>query len=340
MKQNLEHILNELKASLSKVATSAECQNLKVKVLGKSGSLTEILKNLKDVPSAERPVLGSLINTAKTQAEEWITEKETSLKKQETQVKLMSEKVDVTLSKRGRERGNLHPLSLDLIKLCNVMKGLGFSQIDGPEIDLDKFNFELVNLPKDHPARDMQDTFYITENILLRTQTSNAQPRAMQNIKLPFKAFCPGRCFRRDEYDATHTPSFFQFEGIYIDEKVSMVDLKATLDAVARQIMGEDVKIKLRGSYFPFTEPSVEGDIVCSVCMGKGCSACKNTGGFELFGAGMIHPKVLEMNGIDSKKYSGFAFGFGFDRVVKNHYKIPYSRLMYENDIRFLKQFR
>lgn len=340
MKQKLESILSELEAELKKITTSAQCQTLKVKVLGKSGILTEILKGLKDVSADERPVFGSLINNAKVKAEEWINQKETALKKQETQTKLMNEKVDVTLSKLSRERGNLHPLSLDLIKICNIMTGFGFSQIDGPEIDFDKFNFELVNLPEDHPARDMQDTFYITKNILLRTQTSNAQPRAMQNLKPPFKVFSPGRCFRRDEYDATHTASFFQFEGIYIDEKVSMVDLKTLLDGIAKQIMGETMTVQFRSSYFPFTTPSVEGDIVCSVCMGKGCPACKNEGRFELLGAGLIHPNVLEMNGIDSKKYSGFAFGFGFDRVVKNHYKIPDSRLMYENDIRFLKQFK
>ena len=207
-------------------------------------------------------------------------------------------------------------------------------------MEYDKYNFELLNIPKNHPARDMQDTLYITNSILLRSQTSNTQPRAMEKLKPPFKVFSVGRVFRRDEIDATHTPAFYQLEGLYIDEKVSMADLKHTLTEILRALLGDDVNIRFRSSYFPFTEPSVEVDITCTLCGGKGCDACKHVGGFEILGAGMVHPKVLELNGIDSEKYTGYAFGFGFDRIPKSRYKIPYSKLMYEHDIRFLKSFR
>ncbi len=340
MQKKIDKIISDLKEDISKALSSRECQDLRIKNLGKNGLITDLLKELKEVPAQDKPKFGALINTCKTVAESIIAQKEEEYKKAELNVKLMQEKVDVTLDIPKRERGSLHPISADLIKMSGILTGLGFSQIDGPEMEYDKYNFELVNIPKDHPSRDMQDTYFITNEILLRTQTSNTQPRAMQKLQPPFKAFSMGRVFRKDEIDATHTPAFYQIEGIYIDEKVGMADLKGTLEKILKSFLGEGTKIRFRASFFPFTEPSVEVDATCNICNGKGCPACKGAGMYEILGAGMIHPKVLELNGIDSTKYSGYAFGFGFDRFPKMRYKIPYARLMFEHDVRFLRQFK
>lgn len=340
MQEKLNQILEYVKTNLTRCETVADIQPLKIEVLGKTGSLTSLFRCMKDVPADERQYVGQMLNNVKKEVEELITERETTFASTELEEKLLKEKIDVTLDLNAPQVGALHPVSIDFIKMCDILTGMGFSQIDGPEIELDKYNFELVNVPKDHPSRDMQDSLYITPEILMRTQTSNTQPRAMERIKPPFKVFSFGRVFRKDEIDATHTPAFHQLEGIYIDKKVSLADLKHDLSLILKQYLGESTKTKFRASFFPFTEPSVEVDAECNVCKGKGCPACKGTGQYEILGAGMIHPHVLEMNGIDPNEYSGYAFGFGFDRFPKMRYKIPNAKVMFENDIRFIEQFK
>lgn len=340
MKEQLQKIKSELIQDLDQCQDLNELGALRSKYLGKNSDITSLMKTLKDISADQKPIIGSLIHQTKQELDTLITEKEEYLKNIILNQKLQSEKIDVTIEKPFKEKGSIHPINLELQRLEKILTGMGFSQINGPEIDYDTYNFELVNVPKDHPARDMQDSLFITKDILLRTQTSNAQPRAMQTIKPPFKVFCAGRVFRKDEIDATHTPAFYQVEGIYIDKKVSMADLKSTITEILKEYLGEGTKTSFRSSYFPFTEPSVEVDAVCNICNGKGCPACKFVGGYEILGAGMIHPKVLEMNGIDSKKYSGYAFGFGFDRFPKMRYKIPYAKYMFEHDVRFLRQFK
>jgi phenylalanyl-tRNA synthetase alpha chain len=331
-----ENAIEEIKS----VQNLEQLNNFRVKYAGKQGLLTEVMRGMRDVKAEDRPRIGVLVNEVRTFIEGTIDDLEKRLNEEKINEKLSKEKIDVTLDKPKRPRGSLHPITIDLMRMSEILNGLGFSQIDGPEMEYDKYNFELVNIPKDHPTRDMQDTYYITNDILLRTQTSNTQPRAMETIKPPFKVYSMGRVFRRDEIDATHTPAFYQVEGIYIDEKVSMADLKNTIEIILNKYLGGETKTRFRSSFFPFTEPSVEVDATCNICNGKGCSACKFTGGYEILGAGMIHPKVLELNGIDSKKYSGFAFGFGFDRFPKMRYKIPFARMMFEHDVRFLRQFK
>lgn len=340
MEQNIKVVKDELESKLSEANSLIQIQELKNDFLGKNGKITELSKGMRDVPNDEKPKVGALIHEIKTYAEKVLGEKEKEIADVELNKKLLAESIDVSIDKKHRERGVYHPFTLEEKRLSEILLGMGFSQIDGPEIDLDLYNFELLNVPKDHPARDMQDTYYLTNDILLRTQTSNTQPRAMQNIKPPFKVFSCGMVFRKDDIDATHTASFNQLEGIYIDENVGLADLKSMLEKLIKEYYGDKAKIRFRSSFFPFTEPSVEVDMVCSNCGGKGCEACKGVGGFEILGAGMVHPNVLEANGIDSKKYSGYAFGLGFDRFVKDKYKVPFSPLFYENDVRFLKQFK
>ena len=340
MQQRINEILSYTKEKIEAIQTSAECQNLRVEILGKSGKLTELFRFMKEVPVEQKQAVGAMLNSAKQEAEKMIGSKETFLADKELNEKLMKEKIDVTLDMNTEDVGALHPVTIDFIRMGEILTGMGFSQIDGPEIELDKYNFELVNVPKDHPSRDMQDSLYITPEILMRTQTSNTQPRAMEKIKPPFKVFSFGRVFRKDEIDATHTPAFHQLEGIYIDKKVSLADLKHDLSLILKKYLGESTKTKFRASFFPFTEPSVEVDAECNVCKGKGCPACKGAGQYEILGAGMIHPHVLEMNGIDPEVYSGYAFGFGFDRFPKMRYKIPNAKVMFENDVRFIKQFK
>lgn len=340
MQNRINEILNYTKEKIETAKTSAEAQALRVEILGKSGKITELFRFMKEVPAEEKGKVGAMLNTAKVEAEKLISAKETFLADAELNEKLMKEKIDVTLDLNAEEVGALHPVTIDFIKMGEILTGMGFSQIDGPEIEWDKYNFELLNIPKDHPSRDMQDSLFITKDILMRTQTSNTQPRAMEKIKPPFKVFSFGRVFRKDEIDATHTPAFHQLEGIYIDKKVSLADLKHDLSLILKKYLGESTKTKFRASFFPFTEPSVEVDAECNVCKGKGCAACKGAGQYEILGAGMIHPHVLELNGIDPNEYSGYAFGFGFDRFPKMRYKIPNAKVMFENDIRFIKQFR
>ena len=290
----------------------------------------------------DRPKVGKIVNEAKAEIAQLIQQKNEELKAREMQQRLEREKIDVTLPGRQQPLGHLHPLTLTLERIKDIFFRMGFSVEEGPEIEKDYYNFEALNLPKDHPARDMQDSFYITEDILMRSQTSPVQARTMQKNEpnAPIRMIAPGRVYRRDEYDATHSPMFTQVEGLVIDEGITFADLKGTLELFLRQIFSEDVKVRLRPSFFPFTEPSTEVDISCVMCHGKGCKVCKGTGWLEILGAGMVHPHVLEMSGYDPKKVSGFAFGMGVERMTLLKYNIPNLRYLYEDDLRFLSQYR
>lgn len=342
MEEQLEKIREEAKKFLQeKVASLPELNELRVKYLGKKGELTSLLRALKDVSQEERPRLGQIVNTAREQIEELILKKKAELDKAELQRKLDEEKIDVTLPGRELPQGNLHPLTLTLNRIKNVFMDMGFSVEEGPEVERDYYNFEALNLPKDHPARDMQDSFYITEEILMRTQTSPVQARTMQahEPNTPIRMIAPGRVYRRDDYDATHSPMFTQVEGLVIDKGITFADLKGTLEVFLQKIFNENVGVRFRPSFFPFTEPSAEVDISCVMCHGKGCRVCKGTGWLEILGSGMVHPHVLEMSGYDPEKVSGFAFGLGVERIAMLSYGIDDLRLFYDNDLRFLKQF-
>ncbi len=315
----------------------SDLQNLKVSYLGKSGKLTALLKSIKDLPAEERPTFGAKVNELRNILEESFENRTEQLKKVEMQHKLNDEKVDVSLTST-MSWGALHPITLVENKMIELLVSMGFQVISGPEIETDYYNFQALNIPADHPARDMQDTFYITDNILLRTQTSAMQARLMEKQQPPIKMICPGKVFRSDS-DASHSPVFHQIEGLVVDENITLCDLKGTLEYIAANFFGPNTKVRFRPSFFPFTEPSVEVDLTCSNCGGKGCSLCKGTGWIEVLGAGMVNPVVLENCGIDSKKYTGYAFGWGVERIAMIKYGIPDIRLFYENDQRFLKQF-
>ncbi|MFA6859836.1 MAG: phenylalanine--tRNA ligase subunit alpha [Clostridia bacterium] len=339
MKEKIEQILQVFFQEILSVKSTVEAQNLKVKYLGKQGLLTSILRGMKDVSAEDRPIVGALVNEARQTIEEKIAELETNLSKQELEKALATESIDITEPAKKHEIGALHPLTRTFNKLIEACVELGFEVVSGPEIETDYYNFEALNVPKDHPARDMQDSFYLAQNIMLRTQTSSVQIHEMEKRKPPFKIVSPGKTYRVDN-DPTHTPMFHQFEGLVVDEKVSLVDLKSMLTNLLRMLFGENTKIRFRPSYFPFTEPSVEVDCTCPNCGGNGCTRCKGTGWMELLGAGMVNPKVLENCGIDSTKYSGFAFGPGVDRLAMVENKVPDLRMMFENDIRFLSQMK
>ncbi len=339
MKEKLENILN---ISLSEIEQSADLKELdaiRVKFLGKTGELTQILRGMKDVPAYERREIGTLANNVREQIEKAMSVKFASLENAELEAEMEKEKIDITEPSKGVKRGALHPLSVLNNKFMEICVEMGFTVIQGPEVETDYYNFEALNVPKNHPARDMQDTFFITDNILLRSQTSNMQVRAMETMKPPFKIVCPGRVYRNDN-DSSHSPIFNQFEALVIDENVGLKDLMLMIKEILKRLFGENVKMRVRPSYFPFTEPSIEIDATCQMCQGKGCSLCKGTGLSEVFGAGVVNPKVLEMSGIDSKKYSGFAFGPGIDRSVMVTNKIPNIKYLFRNDLRFLKQMR
>lgn len=339
MKQQLENIKNQAIAALKNVANLKETDDLRVKYLGKKGELTAILKQMGSLSAEERPVMGQLVNKAKAEIENLIAQKNEELAKAETEKKLKSETLDITMPSKKSTVGKLHPLNTVLDDMIDIFQSMGFDVVDGPEVETDRYNFEALNVPADHPARDMQDTFYLGENLLLRTQTSAAQIRTMENRKPPIRIICPGRVFRADEVDATHSPVFHQIEGLVVDKGITMCDLKGVLEQFAREIYGEDTGVKFRPSFFPFTEPSVEVDVTCSECGGKGCRVCKGSGWIEILGAGMVHPNVLRNCGIDPNEYSGFAFGIGLDRLTTTRYKISDIRLLFENDKRFLEQF-
>ena len=339
MKEQLSAILTDAKNQVANSQNETEIEAIRVKYLGKKGELTAILKQMGSLSPEERPKLGALVNEAKQELEELISVKKNELKSAEQQKKLAEETIDITLPHKEIKRGKLHPLNTVLDDMINIFQSMGFDVVDGPEVETDHYNFECLNVPADHPARDMQDTFYLAENLLLRTQTSAAQIRTMENRKPPIRVICPGRVFRADEVDATHSPVFHQIEGLVVDKGVTMCDLKGVLEEFAHEIYGSDTKVKFRPSFFPFTEPSVEVDVTCSECGGKGCRVCKGSGWIEILGAGMVHPNVLRSCGIDPEEYSGFAFGIGLDRLTTTRYKISDIRLLFENDKRFLDQF-
>lgn len=339
MKETLEKIKAAAESALNAAADESEIENLRVKYLGKKGELTAVLKQMGSLSPEERPVMGQLVNEAKQKLETLIADKKSRLKSKATELKLKAETIDITMPAKEIKTGGLHPLNHVVNDMIDIFQSMGFDVVDGPEVETDYYNFECLNVPADHPARDMQDTFYLAENLLLRTQTSAAQIRTMENRKPPIRVICPGRVFRADEVDATHSPVFHQLEGLVVDKGITMCDLKGVLEQFAHEIYGSDTKVRFRPSFFPFTEPSVEVDVSCSECGGKGCRVCKGAGWIEILGAGMVHPNVLRCCGIDPDVYSGFAFGIGIDRITTTRYKISDIRLLFENDKRFLEQF-
>ena len=340
----MDKMLNEIRervlAEIGAAEASAQLEDIRVKVLGKKGELTAILRGMGKLSPEERPKVGQMVNVTREAIEAALAERGDKLASAEKDARLAAEAIDVTLPGKERSAGAMHPLNMAMEKMVDIFVGMGYEVVEGPEVELDRYNFELLNLPKDHPARDMQDTFYINENTVLRTHTSPVQARIMTTRKPPIRIICPGRVYRSDEADASHSPVFHQMEGLVIDEGIRMSDLKGTLDEFARRMFGEGIQTRFRPSFFPFTEPSTEVDLTCVNCGGKGCKMCKGTGWIEVLGAGMVNPAVLEMCGIDSKKYTGFAFGMGIDRMAVLKYNIPTMRHMFENDLRFLTQFR
>ncbi len=340
MKERIEEIRTMVSEELKAADGMQTLEALRVKVLGKKGELTALLRGMGQLTPEERPAAGQMINEARERFTAMLEERQAALKARELEAALARETLDVTQPAPLPKKGTEHPMSLVMREMVDCFTGMGFEVVEGPEVELDHYNFELLNIPKNHPARDAQDTFYIDDNIVLRTHTSPMQARTMLSRKPPIRIICPGRVYRADELDATHSPVFHQMEGLVIDEDVTMADLRGTLNAFAERVYGKGITTRFRPSFFPFTEPSTEVDLTCASCHGKGCRACKGTGWIEVLGAGMVNPKVLEMCGIDSKKYSGFAFGIGLDRIAMQRYSVPDLRLLYEGDVRFLGQFR
>ena len=339
MQEKIAKLEQLLQDELKSVESSDSLNALKVKYFGKSGEFTTLLKGLKDVEGSQRPYMGKLLNEAKNSLEAQVTAFEGQLNKKEREKALECEKLDITLPAKTLKTGTLHPLTLVKNSILTAFSGLGFEIFDGPEVETDYYSFEALNIPKDHPARDMQDTFYINDNIVLRPHTSPTQIRAMQSKGVPIRILCPGKVYRSDD-DATHSPMFHQIEGLAIDKNLSLCDLKGVLEEFAKAIFSSDAKVRFRPSYFPFTEPSVEVDISCAICHGKGCRLCKGTGWIEILGAGMVHRNVLTNCGVDADVYQGFAFGMGIERITMLKYGLPDMRLLFENDVRFLSQFK
>lgn len=338
-REQLEQIRAEAEAAMENAASLQELDAVRVKYLGKKGELTAVLKTMGKLSPEERPKVGQMANEVREVITAGIDRRNELLKAAQQELKLKAEAIDVTLPGTKVEIGHRHPLSIVLDEVKEIFLGMGFEVVGGPEVEWDYYNFEALNIPKDHPARDTQDTFYITENMLLRTQTSGVQIRTMENKKPPIRMIAPGRVFRSDAVDATHSPLFHQIEGMAIDEGITMGDLKGTLETFAKKLYGEQTKIRLRPHHFPFTEPSCEIDVSCFKCGGCGCSMCKGEGWIEILGGGMVHPKVLRTGGIDPEKYSGFAFGVGLERIAMFRFGLDDMRLLYENDVRFLDQF-
>ena len=339
MNEKLDEILKNGLEEIEKCTDLKALDAVRVRFLGKQGELTAILRNMKEIPPEERKNVGMKANTIREKLENALSEKTNKMEEEKLLADMAKEKIDITMPSKGVKKGALHPLTRFNNKFMDICVEMGFTVIQGPEIDTDYYNFEALNVPKNHPARDMQDSLYITDNILMRTQTSNMQVHAMETIKPPFKIVCPGRVYRNDD-DSSHSPIFNQFEALVVDENIGLKDLMKMIDTILKRLFGEDVKMRVRPSYFPFTEPSIEIDATCQICKGKGCSLCKGSGFSEVFGAGVVNPKVLEMSGIDSKKYSGFAFGPGIDRSVMITNRIPNIKYLFRNDLRFLKQMR
>ncbi len=339
MKNALENIKNEAIEALSKSEDLKALEDLKVKYLGKKGELTAILKQMGKLSAEERPIIGQLANEVRSKIEAKLAESQEALKKKVLEKQLKAEKLDVTVPGQTFEIGKKHPLTIVMDEIKEIFLGMGFDVVSGPEVELDYYNFEALNLPPDHPARDTQDTFYITQNTLLRTQTSPVQIRTMEERKPPIRIISPGRVYRSDALDATHSPVFHQIEGLVVDRNITMSDLKGTLEMFIKSLYGEDSQIRFRPHHFPFTEPSAEIDVMCFNCHGEGCKLCKGEGWIEILGAGMVHPKVLTNCGIDPEEYSGFAFGLGLERIVMRRFSIDDIRMFFENDMRFLNQF-
>lgn len=340
LKQDLIRLQDEFASAVSRVSSSQQAEDLRIRFLGKKGELTSILRGMGSLPADERPLAGQLANQVREQIEQQLSAAVERIRLQEKLNRLKLETIDVTLPGRSAAVGCRHPLTRVIDEICGIFLGLGYAIAEGPEVELDLFNFELLRLPADHPARDTQDTFYITPQILLRTQTSPVQIRVMQQQKPPIKIVCPGKVYRSDALDATHSPIFHQIEGLVVDRGVTMGDLVGSLQLFARQLFGENTQIRLRPHHFPFTEPSCEVDISCWACGGTGCRTCKGEGWIEVLGAGMVHPEVLANCGIDPSEYSGFAFGIGVERTAMGRYGIDDIRNFFENDTRFLSQFR
>ena len=340
MKEQIESLKKQAIEEIAKSESSKELNDLRVKYLGKKGELTSLLRGMGELSPEERPKMGALVNSAKQEVENEIQEKEKELAKKELQEKLEKEEIDITLPSQKIRRGSKHPLNRVIEEVEDLFVSMGYDVVSGPELETDEYCFERLNLPKGHPARDMQDSFYITPEYLLRTQTSAVQARTMManEEKTPIRVIVPGKTFRRED-DATHSHQFNQVEGLVVDKNISLADLKGTLEVFMKKMLGQNTELRFRPSYFPFTEPSYEVDVTCFKCGGKGCNLCKQTGWIELLGSGIVHPNVLRMNGYDPDKYSGFAFGVGLDRLAMFKYGITDIRLLYQNDVRFLKQF-
>lgn len=339
MNDKLQEIREKAIAQIQEAKDLDALNQIRVSVLGKKGELKQIMNGMKDVAPEDRPKFGQLVNTARQAIEEKLEEAKKAMEAEAMKQKLSFEKIDVTLPARKHKIGKAHPNTTTLEEVERIFTGMGFSVVEGPEVEKDYYNFEALNIPANHPAKDEQDTFYITRDILLRTQTSPVQVREMEKGNLPIRMIAPGRVFRADEVDATHSPSFHQIEGMVIDKGITMADLKGTLQQFVQELFGKDTKVKFRPHHFPFTEPSAEMDVSCFKCGGKGCRFCKGEGWIEILGCGMVHPRVLKMSGIDPEVYSGFAFGIGLERITLLKDEIDDMRLLYENDIRFIDQF-
>ncbi|HIT62898.1 MAG TPA: phenylalanine--tRNA ligase subunit alpha [Candidatus Ventrimonas merdavium] len=339
MREQLEKIKTEALERIAGADGLDALNDIRVAYLGKKGELTTVLKSMKDVAPEDRPKVGQMVNEVRALLEEKLEETKAALAAKARQEQLAKEVIDVTLPAKKANIGHSHPNMVALKEVERIFTGMGYEVVEGPEIEYDEYNFTKLNIPPNHPAKDEQDTFYISKDIVLRTQTSPVQARTMEKGKLPIRMISPGRVFRSDEVDATHSPSFHQVEGLVIDKHITFADLKGTLAEFAKEMFGEETKVKFRPHHFPFTEPSAEMDVSCFKCGGKGCRFCKGSGWIEILGCGMVHPHVLEMCGIDPEAYVGFAFGVGLERIALLKYEIDDMRLLYENDIRFLKQF-
>ncbi len=341
IEEQLRGLREEALSSLEKVEQNRLLDDWRVQYLGKKSPLTQVSRQMGALAAEDRPVLGGLVNQVRDELQRAFEQAKNQLEERAMEARFAAESVDVTLPGRPRRRGAMHPLTRIIQEIEDVFLGMGFEIAEGPEIETDRYNFEMLNVPKDHPARDMQDTFYLTDELLLRTQTSPMQVRTMERMwpEVPVKVIVPGRVYRRDEDDATHSHAFNQIEGLVVDEGIRMSDLKGTLEAFAKAVFGPHQAVRLRPSFFPFTEPSAEVDVRCIACDGAGCRICKHTGWIEILGAGMVHPKVLDGAGYDSTRYSGFAFGMGPERIAMLKYGIEDIRQLYQNDLRLLRQF-
>lgn len=337
---DLEKLKEQALAEIKNCRSLIDLENIRIKFLGKKGGLTAALRGMKDISETERPAFGKRINEIRDAFTAALEGRQSEMELSGKDKRLAAEAIDITLPGKKRDTGALHPLTKTYYEVRDIFVSMGFEVVDGPEVELEKYNFEMLNIPKDHPSRDMQDTFYISDEAVLRTQTSPVQVRTMLSQKPPIRMICPGRVYRKDEVDATHSPVFNQIEGLVVDKGISLAHLKSTLDIFLKELYGEETRTKFRPGYFPFTEPSAEVDATCSKCRGEGCAVCKGTGMIELLGCGMVHPNVLRYCGIDPEVYSGFAFGVGLDRLTNIKYGITDIRLLFENDIRFLEQFK